>query len=68
MTSSPDTPNEPKPHVHKEYEDPHYHDEDEVAPVEDGEQHSGQAGARKPSRGKGSARRPPPPRRRFYDD
>jgi len=69
MSTSPETPNEPKPHVYKEYEDPHYHDEDEMAPVEDGEQRSSQAGAasKKPPRGKAQGRRPPPPRR-FYED
>ncbi len=63
MANSPDTPNEPKPRVEKEYEDPHYHDEDEVAPVEDGEHRTSKPGAvrKKPSR------RPPPPRR-YYED
>jgi hypothetical protein len=62
MDNSPDTPSEPKPRLTREYEDPHYHDEDEIAPVEDGEHRPTKpAGNRKP------ARRIPPPRR-FRDD
>jgi hypothetical protein len=63
MANSPDTPDEPKPRVNKEYEDPHYHDEDEVAPVDDSEPRTHRSGAAK----KKPQRRPPPPRR-FYDD
>lgn len=64
MGNSSEIPDDPKPRLHKEYEDPHYHDEDEVAPVEDGEMRTGRPAAaakRRPNR-------PPPPPRRFYED
>ena len=35
MADSPGPPAELKPHVNKEYEDPHYHDEDDVTPPVD---------------------------------
>ena len=41
MSDSPQTPKTPKEHLHKEYEDPHYHDDDEVEQVEDDERHAG---------------------------
>src|SRR5919204_4782718 len=35
MDEAHDTPRDPKHRVHGEYEDPHYHDEEEAAPAED---------------------------------
>jgi hypothetical protein len=61
MGDSPDTPNEPKQRFNKEYEDPHFHDDEEVVPADDGERHGTRATRRKP------ARRIPPPRRRYED-
>jgi hypothetical protein len=60
MDEPHDTPRDPKHRVHKEYEDPHYHDDEEVAPVEDAD----------PSRVHPPARRKdlPRPRRRFADE
>lgn len=48
----------------KEFEDNHYHDEDDVAPIPTDD------GLRRPAvPGKGkSARKLPPPRRRFHED
>jgi len=57
---SPETPN--KQRLHKEYEDPHFHDDDEVAPVEDGEPRGSSV---KPSSRRKPAYRPP---RRFYEE
>lgn len=66
MVDSPENISEqPNPRLEKEYEDPHYHDEDEVAPVVNDDQlpHGHLlAGKRKP------ARRLPPPRRRFQEE
>jgi hypothetical protein len=63
MSDSPQPPRIPNPRLNKEYEDPHYHDEDEVAPVEEDEQ-------RRSNPSKSSTRRKPlyRPRRRFFDD
>jgi hypothetical protein len=63
MSDSPQTPRPPNQRLNKEYEDPHYHDEDETAPLDDGEQS-------RDSRGKSTPRRKPVyrPRRRFFDD
>ena len=49
----------------KEYEDPHFHDDDEVAqpPAEEG--HRPPATPRSPGR---SPRKLPPPKRRFHED
>lgn len=60
MSESPQTPRTPNPRLHKEYEDPHYHDEDEAANVEDDERRHGQS----------LPRRKPVyrPRRRFPDE
>jgi hypothetical protein len=62
MGDTPTTPTEPKQRVVTEYEDPHYHDEDEVAPNDDVVSRHVQAAPPRP------ARRLPPPRRRFYED
>jgi hypothetical protein len=51
MADSPETPADPKPRGEKEYEDPHYHDDDEVPVDDDGQP----LGHRIPS-----ARKPPP--------
>ncbi|HEY7327113.1 MAG TPA: hypothetical protein VH592_05725 [Gemmataceae bacterium] len=63
MSDSPQTPQSPNQRLNKEYEDPHYHDEDEAAPVDD-EEH------RRSNAGKSSSRRKSlyRPRRRFIDD
>jgi hypothetical protein len=63
MSDSPETPLEARPRLDQEYEDPHYHDEDETDAAE--ERHSARpavSGPRKP------ARRLPPPPRRFHED
>jgi hypothetical protein len=60
MSETPDPAGDPKVRVHKEYEDPHFHDDDEVAPVEDGE--------RRPARPAGRRKTTPPPPRRFHED
>jgi hypothetical protein len=62
MTDSSETPNEPRQRPQNEYEDPHFHDDDEVVPVDDVEPRS----PRVPSRRK--AVRRPPPRRPHYED
>jgi hypothetical protein len=58
MSDSPEFPPIPKPRLHKEYEDPHFHDEDELPFAED----------REPDQ----IRRPPPrklpPRPRRFDE
>jgi len=63
MSDSPQSPRTPNQRLNKEYEDPHYHDEDETATPEDDEQHGS-------GHGKSSPRRKPVyrPRRRFFDD
>jgi hypothetical protein len=63
MNDSSQTPRIPNQRLNKEYEDPHYHDEDETAPVEDDEQN-------RITHGKSSTRRKPlyRPRRRFFDE
>jgi hypothetical protein len=62
MSDSPQTPETPKQRLNREFEDPHYHDEDDVAPAEDGEPrfHS-----TKPPPRRKPAYRPP---RRFYEE
>jgi hypothetical protein len=61
MDQTDESTKQPKPHVHKEYEDPHFHDED-PEPSEEGERKP-RAPQHKPAR-----RIPPPPRRRPVDD
>lgn len=61
MEPSSETPHTPRPRLQKEYEDPHYHDDIEVVPVDDVD-HSE---SRPPVKRK-SSRRPPP--RRHYED
>ena len=62
MADSPEPQTEPR--VDIEYEDTHYHDEDDlIPPVDDDVPHEPHAvGDKKPQR------RLPPPRRRFIDD
>lgn len=63
MNDSPQNPQTPNHHrLNKEYEDPHYHDEDEAAPRDDEQRHSHAGKA--PQRRKSLYR----PRRRFVDD
>lgn len=62
MNDTPHPPETPKQRLVKEYEDPHFHDDDEVAPVADDEPHG--VGAKPPPRRK-PAYRPP---RRFYEE
>jgi len=61
MNDFPQTPETPKQRLSKEYEDPHYHDDEDVTPVEDAEPHGG---------GKPLSRRKPVyrPRRRFHEE
>jgi hypothetical protein len=63
MSDSPQVPHASNQRLNKEYEDPHYHDEDELASGEDEEW-------RRRSPGKSAPRRKPiyRPRRRFLDD
>jgi hypothetical protein len=63
MADSPEPHGEVNPRLSKEYEDPHFHDE-EPATVDDGEQ---PRGPRPVSKGK-KPMRLPPPRRRFTED
>jgi hypothetical protein len=62
MGDTPETTTESKQRPIKEYEDPHYHDEDEVAPNDDVLPRPAQAAPRR------TPRRLPPPRRRFFED
>jgi hypothetical protein len=58
----PEHPAEPKPRRFQEYEDPHYHDDEEVVPADDIISRS----PRNPPRRKPIRR--PPPRRPHYED
>ncbi|HEY7424990.1 MAG TPA: hypothetical protein VH682_12235 [Gemmataceae bacterium] len=62
MNDFPQTPETPKQRLSKEYEDPHYHDDDDVPSVEDAEPRIG--GGKPPLRRKPAYR----PRRRFDDE
>lgn len=62
MADSPETPHEIK-RFDKEYEDPHYHDEDDAVPPDDSQPRT----AHLPSHRK-PLRRIPPPKRRFLED
>jgi len=61
MNDTPDPAGDPKVRLNKEYEDPHFHDDDEVAPAEDGERRTV-----RPSRRHRVV--PPPRHRRFHED
>jgi hypothetical protein len=62
MNDAPQTPETPNQRLNKEFEDPHYHDEDEAAAPEDDEGHH--------IHSKAVPRRKPVyrPRRRFYEE
>jgi hypothetical protein len=62
MDQTDDSMKQPKPHLEKAYEDPHFHDDD-LEPPEDHDHKGPHATGRKPPR-----RIPPPPRRRPIDD
>jgi hypothetical protein len=62
MADIPEPPSEPTNRPAKEYEDPHYHDDEDVVPVDDALPRGARVGGRKP------ARRIPPPKRRFHED
>ncbi|MFM7150543.1 MAG: hypothetical protein ACKO23_11925 [Gemmataceae bacterium] len=64
MTDRPEADNLPR-RPHTEYEDPHYHDEDDVAVPPPDDMPLPRNLPRTPSRGK--PRLPPPPRR-FHED
>jgi hypothetical protein len=61
MGETPETPTDPKARLTKEFEDPHYHDEEEAVPAEDGPAHPHRLPGRKPPRR-------PQTRRRFYEE
>lgn len=61
MSDSPHTPETPKQRRYREFDDPHYHDEDEVTPVENDEHH----GAPRPAPRRKFIYRP---RRRFDEE
>jgi hypothetical protein len=62
MHEPSNSPSEPRPRHAQEFEDPHFHDEDESVPADDVEPHAGQPLARR------RALRRPPPRRRYYEE
>jgi len=62
MNDSPDHLSQPGHRKYQEYEDPYFHDEDEVVPVEDGSHNE-----KTTLPGKKTTRRPLP-RRRYYED
>jgi hypothetical protein len=63
MNETSGVPDEPKKFWHKEYEDPHYHDDDEVAQVPD----ESRSGRKPPARDPKSVLRRPTMRRRFEE-
>jgi hypothetical protein len=62
MADIPEPPGDATNRHGKEYEDPHYHDDD-VVPADDGLPRGARAAA-----GRNPAGRIPPPRRRFDED
>jgi hypothetical protein len=62
MTDPTETPGEDRPHRQDDFEDRHYHDEEEIVPADD----VPQRGNRPPARSRPS--RSPPPRRPHYDE
>ena len=64
MADTPETPSEPVHRLSREFEDPHYHDDEEPVPLDD----DGQPRTNRPSPGRKPARRLPPPKRRFDED
>jgi hypothetical protein len=61
MQNSPETPKEPKPRPQRDFDDPHFHDEEEAVPADDVERY----GNRPPAQRKHVRRLPP---RRHYED
>jgi hypothetical protein len=63
MSGSPHPPPNSRPRPHKEYEDPHYHDEEQDIQQDDARHTTNELPAKRhPSR-----KRPPLPRRRYED-
>jgi hypothetical protein len=62
MSDAPTHPDNPRPRPDKEYEDPHYHDEELDIQADDGPRHSRPPAQKKPTR-----RLPPLPRRHYED-
>jgi hypothetical protein len=62
MSDAPEQPHGPPVPHRPEYEDPHYHDDDELPGYDEQ-----QPGSR-PSKPRKPGRRIPPPRRRHYED
>jgi len=63
MAETPETHSEVHNRLGREFEDPHYHDDEEAVPFDDG-----QLRAVRPPAGRKPARRIPPPKRRFYEE
>jgi hypothetical protein len=63
MSDSPEPGRQPRQRPHKEYEDPHYHDDDEVVPADDSV-----SGERRTPAAKHPRKIPPPRRPRHYED
>ncbi len=60
MSEHPEHPIDPRPERHKEFEDPHFHDEDELVPQDDLDRPGHRPHRRKSSRKL--------PNRRHYED
>ncbi|HVS38634.1 MAG TPA: hypothetical protein VMS17_23965 [Gemmataceae bacterium] len=67
MTEPAHSPEESRQRHVRTFEDPHYHDEDDIPPPADDAEVHAPAGSRRPLAGKPSRRIPPPPRR-FSED
>lgn len=64
MANSPESAGDLKNRLAPDYEDPHYHDDEETVPFDD----DGQPQSVRPPSGQKPARRLPPPKRRFYEE
>lgn len=64
MSEHPELPIEPRPERHKEFEDPHFHDDDDLVSQDDME-HPGRRLPSSPSRRKPSRKLP---HRRHYEE
>jgi hypothetical protein len=62
MAETPETHNEAPHRLGREFEDPHYHDDEEAVPLDNTQPRAVRPPSRKP------ARRIPPPKRRFYEE
>jgi hypothetical protein len=62
MSDALESPSDPRQQRFKEYEDPHFHNDDEVEPIGEEQRHG-----HHPPHGKQPKRRPLP-RRRHYED